>query len=123
MDNGGPPAAPILLIFLINGGPFIAFIILYALDFFYLAKEGVYTKEDSPIGYLLFILFFAVAGIPYALLRRRRAVKTHYELGGKPLGGRYIFFNVAFGVVLGIWALILLCGTCALIYSASEGVA
>ena len=117
------PTAPILIIFLIVAGPLIAFIILYALDFFNLAKEGVYTKEDSPIGAMLFILLFAIVGIPYALLGRRRAIKVHYELGGKPLGGRYIFFNVAFGVVLGTWALFLVCSVCSWIYLASGGAA
>jgi hypothetical protein len=117
------PSAPILIIFLFTVGPLIAFIILYALDFFNLAKEGVYTKEDSPIGTLLFILLLAIVGIPYALVRRRRAIKVHYELGGKPLGGRYIFFNVAFGVVLGIWGLILTCSICSWVYLASGGAA
>jgi hypothetical protein len=121
MGDGGPPALPTIYLFLIIGGPLIAFIILYALDFFNLAKEGVYTKEDSPTGDLLFILLLAIVGIPCALLRRRRAVKVHYELGGKRLGGRYIFFNVAFGVVLGVWALILVCSVCSWIYLASEG--
>jgi hypothetical protein len=122
MDNGGP-AAPIIVIFLLNAGPLIAFIVLYALDFFYLAKEGVYTKEDSPIGDLLLIFLVAIVGIPYSLVKRRRAVRTHYELGGKQLGRKYIFFNVAFGVVLGIWALLVLCSVCAWINLATGGAA
>ena len=123
MENGGPATPPIIVLFLLYGGPLIAFIILYALDFFYLAKEGVYTKEDSPIGDLLLIFLVAIVGIPYALVKRRRAIKTHYELGGKRLGGRYIFFNAAFGVVIGVWTLLLLCGVCARIYVATRGAA
>jgi|GEM_PF-2289470 len=123
MANAQPAAPPILLVFLINAGPLIAFVVLYALDFFNLVREGVYTEEDSPIGYLIFIVLVAIAGIPYALVQRRRAVKVHYELGGKPLGGRYTFYNVAFGVVLGIWALIIVCSVCSWIYITSQAAA
>jgi len=123
MANGVPTAPPILLVFLINAGPLIVFVILYALDFFNLVREGVYTEEESPIGDLISIFLLAIVGIPYALIRRRRVVKFHYEQGGKPLGGKYIFFNVAFGVVLGIWGLILVCSICRLIYVASVATA
>jgi hypothetical protein len=123
MANASPAAPPILLVFLINAGPLIAFVVLYALDFFNLVKEGVYTEEESPIGDLIFIFLLAIVGIPYALIRRRRAVKVHYELGGKPLGGRYIFYNVAFGVVLGVWGLLLVCSVCSWIYITSRAAA
>jgi hypothetical protein len=103
-------------VFLVNGGPLIAFMILYALDFFALAKAGVYNKGDSPIGTLIFILLFAVAGIPYALIKRRRDVKFYRDEGGAPLGGRYTFFNVAFAAVIGLWGLLLLCGVFSLVY-------
>jgi hypothetical protein len=121
MDNGGTSAPLIIIVLLVYSAPLIAFIILYAVDFFYLAKKGIYPKEVKPWGEILFIAFVAIAGIPHALVNRRRAVKTYYEQGGKPLGGKYIFFSIAFGVVIGIWVLMLLCHICTRIYLAKTG--
>lgn len=121
MDNGGISAPSIIIVLLVNAAPLIAFIILYALDFFYLAKEGVYPKDIKPWGEILFIAFVAIVGIPHALVNRRRAVKAYYEQGGEPLGGKYIFFSIAFGVVIGIWVLMALCHICGRIYLAKTG--
>jgi hypothetical protein len=59
-------------------------------------------------------------GIPHALINRRRAVKAYYEQGGKPLGGKYTFFSIAFGAVIGIWVLMALCHICSRIYLATS---
>lgn len=92
---------------LVAFAPIIAFAIVYVLDFYSLKKEGVYGKSAGfPATEVALIIFLGILGVPYALIRRRRAVKNYLAGGNKALSGTHRCFNVAYGIIIGymiIW--------------------
>ena len=95
---------------LVAFAPVIAFAIIYVLDFYSLKREGVCGKlAGFPSTEVALIIFLAILGVPFVLIRRRRAVKDYLARGNKPLSGTHRCFNVAYGIIIGFMSIWFVC--------------